>query len=246
MNIAQTHFWIDRSPRSIGIRSSNRKTFNQTFEASLSRYWALLDFHIYEAGREAGGNEYRLSFRLLWLTLNIHLCNGKRRGGEAEQESKRWGWYCMDRRSIILNWARRSKTFDFPIVSLIFQRHEILSMSRNRIVYVVPRCGVLSEWEDRKEIVAQHSAQFPYRYECLNGEIQDVIATINVERRVWRRKWTPFKHVSESIDVHFSEEVGPERGSWKGGCIGCGHTLKPKETAIQCLRRMERERRFER
>jgi hypothetical protein len=40
------------------------------------------------------------------------------------------------------------------------------------------------------------------------------------------------------------DEVGEEAGSWKGGVLGCGYTLLPNETPLQCLRRMEKERKF--
>jgi len=47
-----------------------------------------------------------------------------------------------------------------------------------------------------------------------------------------------------TIAVEFNEEVGERTGSWKGGVLGCGYDMKPGETRLECLRRMERERRF--
>jgi hypothetical protein len=44
--------------------------------------------------------------------------------------------------------------------------------------------------------------------------------------------------------VVFSAEVGERSGSWKGGCIGCGYDLLPDELPEECLRRMERDRKF--
>jgi len=54
----------------------------------------------------------------------------------------------------------------------------------------------------------------------------------------WPR-WT-----KESIDVEFSGEVGERSGSWKGGCIGCSYDLRPDETMLCTLRRMEKEQSF--
>lgn len=89
---------------------------------------------------------------------------------------------------------------------------------------------------------------FPYRYILRSGEVQEVTATVHIERMEWRRKWTRwlplFAKVRKSIEVEFSGEVGERAGSWKGGCIGCGYAMKPGETAEQTLRRMERERVF--
>jgi len=90
--------------------------------------------------------------------------------------------------------------------------------------------------------------EFPYTYTLKNGEVQNVIAKIHVERREWRRKcfwripW--FAKRRQSIDVSFNKEVGERSGSWKGGCIGCGYDMKKGETPEQTLRRMEKERKF--
>lgn len=71
-----------------------------------------------------------------------------------------------------------------------------------------------------------------------------------VERRTWWWKWfrwfrLPFPwKTRQSIDVHFSDEVGDAAGSWKGGVIGTGWDMLPGETMEQTLRRMEAERRF--
>jgi hypothetical protein len=63
-------------------------------------------------------------------------------------------------------------------------------------------------------------------------------------RLPWPRK------VCRSIDVTFTSDekdfdgIGERAGSWKGGTIGCGYTMKPDEMPIDTLRRMQRERRF--
>lgn len=75
-----------------------------------------------------------------------------------------------------------------------------------------------------------------------------VNATIRVEERERRPrafKWTKlFAKVRKTIDVKFSGEVGREKGSYKGGCIGCGYEIRPNETPLECLKRMESERSF--
>jgi hypothetical protein len=75
-----------------------------------------------------------------------------------------------------------------------------------------------------------------------------VNATISVEEREWRYRWLQwtslFKKVSRSISIDFDKEVGKQKGSWKGGTVGCSYTLLPNETPLECLKRMERERSF--
>ena len=87
---------------------------------------------------------------------------------------------------------------------------------------------------------------YPYRYELNSGKIQEVQATIRDERREWRwmHRRCPIRKVWRGIDVSFSDEVGEETGTWKGGTLGCAYEYKGRETPLQCLRRMERERAF--
>jgi hypothetical protein len=89
---------------------------------------------------------------------------------------------------------------------------------------------------------------YPYAYTYDNGNTEYPMATVKVSEREWRMrwfKWLPlFKKIRRSIDVKFHEEVGERRGSWKGGVVGTGHTMKKDETPLQCLQRMEKERKF--
>lgn len=96
------------------------------------------------------------------------------------------------------------------------------------------------EWKSK-----QKSWEYDYT-DSYDGEI--IPTTIYVDEREWRPKWLHwtkrFAIVRRSIDVHFSKECGKQKGSWKGGCLGCGYILQPGETPLECLRRMERERNF--
>jgi hypothetical protein len=99
-----------------------------------------------------------------------------------------------------------------------------------------------------KEPDGRETFTFPYRYVLKNGTVQDRTAEVFVERRSWRPRclrWTSlFEKSRTSIDVKFDDEVGERTGSWKGGTVGCGYNLLPDESPEQCLRRMERERKF--
>ena len=100
-------------------------------------------------------------------------------------------------------------------------------------------------WEHREHTVLSDKEEHPYRYFLRSGEVQIRTATINAESRRWTRWWLPREKVHKSINVMFDAEVGERTGSWKGGCIGCGYEMKPGETPLQTLRRMERERTFD-
>lgn len=74
------------------------------------------------------------------------------------------------------------------------------------------------------------------------------LATVKVKEMEWRPRWfmwtTLFAQKRTSIDIEFDKEVGERTGSWKGGTLGCGYNLLPNETPLECLRRMEKERKF--
>lgn len=66
---------------------------------------------------------------------------------------------------------------------------------------------------------------------------QRITATTHIEEREWRKgtgwfRWLslfrkPF--VRRALHIEFSAEVGPEKGSWKGGTLGCGIDMLPDE-----------------
>lgn len=128
-----------------------------------------------------------------------------------------------------------------------------------RLTPAYSRRGPVNTREEVREHLDSHTATppadeyrqaFPYRYTLRNGTVQERTATVTVDRMTWCWRafyrfgvWFP-KKVRTSIDVRFSDEVGEESGSWKGGCVGCGYEMNPGETPEQTLRRMERERKF--
>lgn len=74
------------------------------------------------------------------------------------------------------------------------------------------------------------------------------LAWVHVEEREWNRgkwKWLRFilkrfpwgRIVRRSIQIEFLDEVGPKKGSWKGGVIGTGFEMLPNETARDCWKR---------
>jgi len=96
------------------------------------------------------------------------------------------------------------------------------------------------EWKEK---------QASWKYDYTDSYDNSIIpTTIYVEEREWRPKWLKwtkmFAIVNKTIDVDFSKEVGKRKGSWKGGTIGCSYTMLPNETPLDCLKRMEKERKF--
>lgn len=96
-------------------------------------------------------------------------------------------------------------------------------------------------WLERNKYTETH----PYIDSYDNTEVN---ATISISEMEWRPlgfKWTSmFAKVRRSIDISFDKEVGKGKRSWKGGTVGCSYELLPNETPYECLKRMERERKF--
>ena len=108
------------------------------------------------------------------------------------------------------------------------------------------------ECPDKWKLRQQYHYSWPTK-QYQEGEIvrvtesQTTNATMYVSERVWKRKCLPFIRMKRRvIEVTFDHELGPGRGSWKGGVIGTSHEMLPNETPSQTLVRMMKERRFDR
>lgn len=102
-----------------------------------------------------------------------------------------------------------------------------------------------------ERVAAQKSVSetYDYTYTLKSGEVQHRKATVFVSRMMWRARWWPFipiQKVSTTIDVSFDKEIGEGTGSYKGGVVGAGHEMKPGETPMETLIRMQKEVRFNR
>lgn len=97
-------------------------------------------------------------------------------------------------------------------------------------------------WRHREHKILSEPESHPYRYTLRSGEVQERVATIKAESRLWVRPWLPFRRLSRSIDIEFDKEVGERSGSWKGGVLGCSYAMRRGEAPLDALRRMERER----
>lgn len=74
---------------------------------------------------------------------------------------------------------------------------------------------------------------------------QELVATTRIEEREWRLgtgwfKWLSWfrrAKVRRSLDIRFSDETGPQKGSWKGGTMGTGIDMLPGELHEEAFRR---------
>lgn len=91
--------------------------------------------------------------------------------------------------------------------------------------------------------------EFPFRYVTKSGEVQDTVASCYMEEMEWRPKWLKwtklFNLVKTSLDIQFKDEMGNQRGSWKGGVMGVSCPVNEEEKKNQDfetpLRKYEKE-----
>ena len=82
-----------------------------------------------------------------------------------------------------------------------------------------------------------------FAFKDFDGE--DISATTFIEEREWRRgekwfrwlSWFSAPKIRRSLSLSFNKEVGPKKGSWKGGTIGHGIDMEPGELHEAAFRR---------
>lgn len=171
--------------------------------------------------------------------------------GMLDEWGASWRWNREDVGHIHLRWGARYKFLQLPW-SWEWQRSSVLRTDgewlHDRKAHKLG--DKRADWDARENAKKLYawSETHPYRYVLRSGEVQERQATIEVHELEWRMRWLqwlPWRAmVRRSIDVKFDHEVGERSGSWKGGAMGCGYELEPGETPLECLRRMERERKF--
>ena len=131
-------------------------------------------------------------------------------------------------------------TWNLPFFSYVFDGHWIKDKDQNWC-----KMGKNDNaWEFRERGDA-YTETHPYVYTLHNKVEQHRTAKCTIEKRKWHRKWFPMLTMqSQVIDIEFNDEVGERSGSWKGGTIGCSYEMRPDDTILTCLRRMEKERKM--
>lgn len=132
----------------------------------------------------------------------------------------------------------KSKGYFIPWIEKRFVEHRLFDKYFSRkVVYVqkASKPGEFSNDMDKFDKARQeHCRRFLVR--DFDGEV--VTATATIEERVWKQGDGWFKWLSlfckpftrKEINITFSSEVGPRKGSWKGGTMGHGIDLEDWKT----------------
>lgn len=97
-------------------------------------------------------------------------------------------------------------------------------------------------WHERHEVQNAVKRQ-TFSVRDYDGEVVTVSAYIHetdYRRGEGRWKWIGRLFPVDRrryVDLDFSSEVGPSKGSWKGGMTGCATSIEPGETMEQAVRR---------
>lgn len=83
------------------------------------------------------------------------------------------------------------------------------------------------------------------RFEFDDYDGKRIVATTHIEEREWRfgigwfrwLSWFRSARISRYLNLEFSDEVGPEKGSWKGGMVGHSIEMLPGELHEAAFRR---------
>lgn len=121
-------------------------------------------------------------------------------------------------------------------------RHSLYDLSGAHFADMPEQRRMIDTWGWRKALEdACPTATFPFT--DFDGEL--IEATTRIEEREWRWgegrwKWLSFfkkPKISRSLDIRFSKETGPRKGSWKGGTVGHSIEMKPGELHESAFRR---------
>ncbi|UCW44077.1 hypothetical protein [Vibrio phage vB_VpaS_SD15] len=212
----------------LGVWRVNRDSYDTTWGYFAPR-WAL------ELKWNKGGyfdNRCSIDIGFIWGVFHIDLPI-RIKDMKVSCEWDTYGFYLFET-DLVFRWGKVYKSWALPFFSWRFGSHQVM----HRDGHWIDGDKAYKNSEVEKET-------YDYTYVLACGEVQHRKATCYRERRQWHRKWLPFlKKRRTEISISFDGEVGEGTGSWKGGTVGCGWDMLPNETIEQCLRRMEKERKF--
>jgi len=184
-----------------------------------------------------------------WGSIYLSLPYNTGKGNEAENPS--YGLNTYTNGKIITEfwfyWDKKRKHVDLPWALQWFRTSTLLNdnswfneVKGKRLDWNSKEYGSYDWLEENK-----WKDSYPY-VDSYDNSL--VTATVSVVEREWRPRWfrwtNLFAKACKDIDIKFDKEVGRQKGSWKGGVLGCSWVIKKGETPLQALRRMEKERKF--
>ena len=159
---------------------------------------------------------------------------------------------------IVLKLGKKSKTVYMPWALEFYKRSVLLkgnkwwghtqkevrkAKKQGKYVWNDPKFNI--EYDDKRI----YTERVIFTYTTVGGEVQHTTATCHVEVREWRPRWFMwtklFRHVRRDLEIQFDDEMGNQRGSWKGGVLGVSAPITQDEIDrldfVSPLRRYEKK-----
>jgi hypothetical protein len=165
------------------------------------------------------------------------------RGGGYWTTTRREYGVDVDARTIVVKFGTqqdcwpddRRWSYYFPWMETRRVRYDFLDALGNLVVRVKDKPSGAIDF-DAIEVARGLAPKYRFAFNDYDGE--EILATCRVEEMEWRygTKWCKWvgwlapKIVRRTLDIEFNKEVGPGKGSWKGGTMGHGIDLLPNES----------------
>ncbi len=131
----------------------------------------------------------------------------------------------------------KSKCYFFPWREWRFYRHSFYDNEGLLLKsFMDQRFGPTYEFEQQMPKI---------KFSFLDYDKEEIEVETFIQEREWHRgvgyfkwlSWIVSPRIERSLDLDFSKEVGPEKGSWKGGTTGHSITMLPGEMHEAAFRR---------
>lgn len=148
----------------------------------------------------------------------------------------RTGGACMDSR-IQQQWSKF-----LPWTQWRHVRHSFYDLAGKHFIDAPESRRLGDSWE-AYQAAKDACPKVKFSFEDHDGE--RLVATTMIEEREWHfgtgwfkwLSWFRQPKIRRSLDISFSGETGPEKGSWKGGTTGTGIDMLPGELHESAFRR---------
>lgn len=233
--MSDTYFGINASKRFGRLELRRGPTDGTPLRFHRSRSWWHATFFGFEAawparfGRAMGF--YTFGLRELVIELPIVDKNSRGTGFDGKKDTVRWylraPWHLeLHHRELLLRH------------NMVYGKLDPQVSHPSGVWVHVPRGVMASDTAPKWEL--------PFAWtNPKTGEVDRTTVTVHGERTTWRRKWLKWCNLFAQVDTHvyleFKDEVGPGKGSWKGGLIGTSFKIKPGETIEQTVERAQTE-----
>lgn len=141
--------------------------------------------------------------------------------------------------------TEKSKCWSVPWMNWRHVRRSIYGL-RGEHIATEPKGMPFLEWY----AIEQACPSVTFEFDDFDGE--RIEASTHITEMEWRLgtrwcKWLSLfcrPRIRRSLDIRFSKETGPKKGSWKGGTIGHGIEMRPGELHESAFRRYCAEHRM--